>query len=94
MRRALLKKLGRKQEALDWSWEEFEKRPDSNGDDELMRYVPPSDRDAWHRKAMTAPEHGSLESLIDLWVKVKETARLAARLDRAGDREVEALTHM
>ena len=93
MRRALLKKLGRQQEALESAWAEFEKRPGSFGYEELMRYVSRPGRSAWHEKAMTAAEQGDLASLIDLWLKVKETGRLATRLDRASDSELEELSH-
>jgi uncharacterized Zn finger protein len=34
-----------------------------------------------------------LASLIELWIAVKETGRLAERLARAGDRELEELSH-
>ena len=93
MRRGLLKKLGREREALESSWEEFEQRPDSFGYDELMRYVPTPDRGAWHQRAMTAAAEADLASLIDLWLKLKETELLAKRLDRACDHELEKLSH-
>jgi uncharacterized Zn finger protein len=42
---------------------------------------------------MTAAERGDLASLIELWLKVKETGRLAERLERASDHELEGLSH-
>lgn len=93
MRRALLRKLGRGQEALDSAWAEFEKRPGVFAYEELMRYVPKPDRAAWHEKAMAAAERGNLGPFIELCVKEKETRRLAERLDSTGDRELEELSH-
>ncbi len=58
-----------------------------------MRYVPKPDRGAWHEKAMAAAERGDLDPFIELCVKAKETDRLAERLERAGDRELEGLSH-
>lgn len=91
--RALLKKLGRGQEALESAWAEFEKRPGAFAYDELMGYVPKRDRSGWREKAMKAAERGDLTSLIDLLVKVKEAGRLADRLEGASDRELEELSH-
>jgi hypothetical protein len=93
MRRALLKKLGRGQEALESAWAAFEKRPGAFAYDELMRYVQKRDRTGWHEKAMKAAERGDLASLIDLLVKVKEAGRLADRLEGTSDRELEELSH-
>ena len=92
-RRALLKKLGRGQEALECAWAEFEKRPGAFAYDELMRYIPKRDRTGWHENAMKAAERGDLASLVDLLVKVKEAGRLADRLEGASDRELEELSH-
>ena len=91
--RALLKKLGRWQEALESAWAEFDKRPCAFAYDELMGYVPKRDRTGWHEKAMKAAERSDLASLIDLLVKVKEAGRLADRLEGADDRELEQLSH-
>jgi hypothetical protein len=93
MHRALLKKLGRGQEALESAWAEFEKHPGMFAYEELMRYVAKPDRISWHERAMTAAERGDLASLIELWLKVKETGRLAERLERASDHELEGLSH-
>ena len=58
-----------------------------------MRYVPTAESGAWHERAMTAAEQGNLAPLIDLCLKVNEPGRLATRLDRASDRELEGLSH-
>lgn len=38
-------------------------------------------------------ERGDLASLIELWLKVRETGRLAERLTSVSDRELEELSH-
>jgi uncharacterized Zn finger protein len=42
---------------------------------------------------MEASERASLSSLIELWLSVKEIERLADRLNRASDHELERLSH-
>jgi len=93
MRRVLLVKLGRGGEALDSAWAEFQAHPGQITYAELVRYVPRAERAAWHEKAMAAAEQGDLGSIIELWLKVKEIARLAERLDRASDAQLESLSH-
>ena len=93
MRRALLAKLGRGNEALDSAWAEFQAHPDTFTYQELIRYVPKAEREAWHEKAMTASEQGDLDSVIDLWLSAKEIDRLAARLGRASDTQLASLSH-
>jgi hypothetical protein len=93
MRRALLAKLGRGNEALDSAWAEFQAHPDKFTYHELLRYVPKAERGAWHEKAMAASEQGDLASLIDLWLGAKEIDRLVARLDRASNTQLESLSH-
>ena len=56
MRRALLAKLGRGNEALDSAWAEFQAHPGEFTYAELIRYVPKAERGAWHEKAMVASE--------------------------------------
>ena len=93
MRRALLAKLGRGNEALDSAWTEFQARPNTFTYEELIRYVPETERGAWHEKAMAASEQGDLDSLIELWLGAKEIDRLVARLDRASDTQLKRLSH-
>ena len=93
MRRALLAKLGRGREALDSAWAEFQAHPSKFTYEELIRYVPKSERGSWHEKAMAASEQGDLASLIELWLGVKETERLVERLNRVSDAELERLSH-
>ncbi len=93
MRRALLVKLGRGEEALHSAWTEFQADPNTFTYDELIRYVPKTERGAWHEKAMAASEQGELDSLIELWLGAKEIGRLAARLSGTSDTQLERLSH-
>ena len=93
MKRALLAKLGRRQEALESAWAEFRKYPSSVSYSVLVGYVPPKEKSAWHGKAMEAPERSDLSSQIELWLEKKEFDRLAARLRKSTDDELESLSH-
>lgn len=93
LRRELLAKLGRASEALDLAWTAFLADPGKSTYDELLSYVPKAERASWHEKAMEASEQASLPSLIELWLSVKEIERLADRLNRASDHELEGLSH-
>jgi hypothetical protein len=93
MRRALLAKLGRGDEALDSAWAEFQAQPCSFTYEELRRDVPKAERGRSHERAMAAAEKGYLASLIDLWLAVNEIGRLAKRLHRASHAELEGLSH-
>jgi hypothetical protein len=93
LRRELLAKLGRGNEALDSAWTGFLADPGKSTYDELLSYVPKAERASWHEKAMKASEQANLSSLIELWLSVKEIGRLVDRLNRASDRELEGLSH-
>ncbi len=92
MRRTLLRRLGREQEALESAWADFVKRPSLFGYEELMRNVPRADRVAWQDRAMEAAEQSNLEPFIELCLKAKEIDRVAKRLACTGDRELEGLS--
>ena len=85
MKRALLVKLGRRQEALESAWTEFQHYPSTFSYKTLMRYVSPKEKKAWHGKAMEAAEKSDLSSQIELWLGLKELDRLASRLGSATD---------
>jgi hypothetical protein len=93
MRRALLVQVDRGGEALDSAWAEFRKEPGKFTYEELFRYVAKAQRRAWHEKAMDAAEHGELDSVIELWIGVKEAGRLAERLERASHAKLKGLSH-
>lgn len=93
MRRVLLLKLGRGEDALQSVWDEFQAHPSKSTYENLVRYVPKAERRAWHEKAMAATGQGSLASLIELWLGTKEIGRLVERLQRAGNADLENLSH-
>ncbi len=93
MRRGLLVKLGRGAEALDSAWADYEAEPNKFTYEELLRRVPKAQRKAWHEKAMATAENADLRDAIELWLGAKEITRLAERLDRARDSELEGLSH-
>ena len=93
MRRALLAKLGRGGEALDSAWVAFGAHPGEFTYEELVRFVPKAERGAWHERAMAVAEQGDLGSFIGLCLKAREINRLAERLDRARDTEIEGISH-
>ena len=93
LKRELLTKLGRHHDALEDAWAAFLENPSTFSYDDLMRFVPKTERAAWHAKAMDAAERTDLRSLVDLWLETREVERLARRLRTATDSEIEALSH-
>ena len=85
LRRDLLVKLGRNEEALQSTWADFGRNPSTYAYDDLMKFVPVKDRASWHEKAIEAaaqPGRCSLPSLIPLLVETKEIKRLAELVDQ------------
>ncbi|MBW1927074.1 MAG: hypothetical protein JRI35_07800 [Deltaproteobacteria bacterium] len=93
LKRVLLARIGRTEDALQSAWSEFEAHPSTFTYKELMRYVPGEERTDWHQKAMAASEKGDLSSLIELWLEHKEFDRLVSYLHRITDDELEDLSH-
>ncbi|MGD0228845.1 MAG: DUF6880 family protein [Syntrophorhabdales bacterium] len=93
MKRALLVKLGRRQEALESAWAEFQQYRSAVFYKVLMRHVSPKEKKAWHGKTMEASKKSDLSSQIELWLELREVDRLAVRLGRATDGELEGLSH-
>jgi hypothetical protein len=93
MRRALLAKLGRGEEALQSAWTEFPAHPNRFTYEELLRYVPKAERGPWREKAMAASEKADLASAIELRLAAKEIARLVQRVERTSNAQLEDLSH-
>ena len=91
--RTLLLRLGRAEEAIEAAWIDYERAPGKYGYETIMALVPEDERPAWHDKAMVIAERGELWSVIGLLVETRETARLASRLDGAGDDLIQGLSH-
>ena len=93
LKRELLTKLDRSGEALEDAWAEFQESPNKYTYEELMRFVPKTERSLWHGKAMDAAERGDLGHLIELLLATEETERLIRRLKEASPSALEGLNH-
>lgn len=93
LHRELLTKLGRGDEALQAAWLEFREYPSKYGYDDLMKFVPRTERADWHEKAMNAAKGADLESAIELFVEAKEADRLAELVREATDSSLQAISH-
>ncbi len=77
LHRELLSKLGRAGEALGAAWGDFRKHPSKFTYDDLMKFVPTTERTAWHEKALNATSGADLHSLLELFAETDEMERLA-----------------
>jgi hypothetical protein len=73
----LLTGLGRQDEALDAAWVDFQQHPSKFTYDDLMKFVPETERRKWHEKALNAATGAELRSLLELFIETRETERLA-----------------
>jgi len=76
LRRELLTKLGRRDEAREAAWTDFLQHPSKFTYQDLMRIVPKLQRKEWHEKALEAATGADLGSLLELFIETKETERL------------------
>jgi hypothetical protein len=93
LKRALLAKLGRGNEALEAAWAEYREHPSKYSYDDLMKYVPKAARAAWHAKAIDAAKGSDLHSLIELLLETKELEGLAELVRRSRNEALENVSH-
>ncbi len=93
LRRELLVRLGRADEALAATWADYQALPDKYRYDELMRFVPDAAREIWHAKAIDAAHGVDLGARLELLVKTGETQRLAEAVRAATADALEHLSH-
>lgn len=93
LKRNLLTKLDRGDEALDAAWDDYRKYPSTYAYDDLMKYVPKGQRKEWHEKAIEAAMSADLCSIMDLLLKTKELDRLAGLVRQTSDDDLEELSH-
>jgi uncharacterized Zn finger protein len=93
LKRDVLTRLGRGNEALDAAWAEYRAHPSKYSYEDLMKYVPKPERLAWHEKAIEAAKGTDLQSLIELLLETKETERLAALVRQSRDAAIEEVSH-
>ncbi len=93
IRRELLEKVGRKEEAFQVAWEQFEKHPCEYAYADLMKHVAGEDREHWHDKAMEAAKRTSLSGYIEICAKTKEWDALVRHVDSVTREELESVSH-
>ncbi len=93
LQRVLLVKLGREKEALDAAWAQYREHPSRYSYDDLMKYVPRGERQAWHQKAIEAATGADLHALIELLLETKELERLAEAVGQRTDHALENVSH-
>lgn len=91
--RELLSQLGRADEALEAAWADFLKHPSKFAYDDLMKFVPKTERRAWHEKVLNAASGADLDSLFELFIETKETERLAELVRGSSDEALEKVSH-
>jgi hypothetical protein len=93
LRRDLLQKLGRGNEALEAAWAEYRADPSKYAYADLMKYVPTTERATWHKRALEAAKGADLHSLVELFLEIKELERLADLVRRTTDAALEDVSH-
>jgi hypothetical protein len=93
LHRELLCNLGRADEALGAAWGDFRRHPSKFTYDDLMKFVPTTERMAWHEKALNAASGADLHSLLELFTETEEMERLADLVGTSSDEAPEKVSH-
>jgi hypothetical protein len=93
LRRRLLQKLGRENEALESAWADFAAAPSIFAYDELFKYVRKSERKKWREKALDAAIKARPSDFMAICTKTKEWDRLASFTLISSDIELENISH-
>ena len=93
MKRDILTKLGRTEEALEDAWQNFLKHPDEFSHKELIRHIPKQQHIEWHPRILEVINTAPLSSAITLLLLLQEKERLAQRLRKTSDGSIESLSH-
>lgn len=93
MKRDILTKLGRTEEALEDAWQNFLKHPDEFSHKELIRHIPKQQRIEWYPRILEVINTAPLSSAITLLLRLQENERLAQRLRKISDGSIESLSH-
>jgi tetratricopeptide (TPR) repeat protein len=93
LKRAVLKQLGRGDEAVADAWDDYRKHPSKYTYEDLMKYVPRAERSAWHEKAIGAALGTDLDSLIELFLETREDERLADLVRRTKHEALEQVRY-
>ena len=93
LKRQILTKLGRREDALASAWEDYRRAPSAYSYMEVMKFVPRGERSDWHAKALTELEGADLSARLDLLVKTRERERLSEVVDRTPREDLVILSH-
>ena len=93
LKREILRRLGRGEDALASAWEDYCRAPSIYSYADLMKFVPRGERREWHQKALAALGDADLSSRIDLLIKTKEWVLLASMIESTPREELIALSH-
>jgi hypothetical protein len=93
LRRKLLQRLGRENEALESAWADFVASPSVFAYDELFKYLPKADRTEWHATALETAAKARPSDFMAICLRTKEWDRLANFTLAASDMELENISH-
>ncbi len=93
LRRELLVKLGRRDDAIEIAWAEYRERPSKFRFDDLMEVVPKNQHATWREKALDATRGADLRSVMELFTETGEIERLATLVSSAADLALGDISH-
>jgi len=93
LKRELLTKLGRSNEALAAAWADYCEHPSKYTYDDLMKFVPKAEQRTWHEKAIEAGRGANIQYRLELLLETKEMDRLADLVRHTKDQALEGLSH-
>ena len=93
IREDLLGKVGRKQDAFESVWAEFQDYPSLFRYTDLMKYVSGKDTPNWHDKALATAKTASLSAFIEICTQTKEWDVLGAHIEAIPRTEIDDLSH-
>ncbi len=93
MKRDILTRLGRPEEALADAWHEFSKRPDEFTHEELLKHIPKEQRTEYHNRILEVIRSAELRPAIRLLLELNEKNVLAERIRKVSVSSLESLSH-
>ena len=93
LRRELLMKVGRREEAIQSAWDYFRRFPHRSTYLELLACVPKVEAKAWRERALGVIDQASLNTRLELLLALREGGRLAQVVRVTPDAALEDLSH-
>ncbi|MCG6881541.1 MAG: hypothetical protein LJE96_20660 [Deltaproteobacteria bacterium] len=93
MKRDILTRLGRPEEALSDAWRDFSKHPNEFTYNELISRIPKEQHAEYHNRILEVISSAELETAVPLLVKVNEKNVLADRLRKTSIKRLESFSH-